>query len=113
MGILRDTEEKVITGPCEFEARFKGTKGRIQIKGRRVQWEENEIAVEGIKEVKKIGGLGWKTRMVFGWATTKEIVDGVEILDSRGHWWKFTAVQLRDELFNRLIAMGGQKWDCL
>ena len=113
IGILRDTEAKVITGPSEFEARFKGTKGKIRIKGRQLQWEENTILVEGIREVKKVGGLGWKARMIFGWATTKQIVDGVEILDSTGRWWKFTAVQLRDELFNRLIAMGSQKWECL
>lgn len=113
IGILRETDDKVFTGPSEFEVRYKGTKGRLQLDKRVMKWEGREIYVDGIQEVKKIGGLGWKTRMVFGWATRKEIVDGMEILDSTGEWWKFTAVQLRDELFNRLIAMGGQKWECL
>lgn len=113
IGILRDADSKVIMGPSEFEARHKGTRDRIHIKGGKMTWQGEVIGVEGIKELKKIGGLGWKARLVFGWATTKEIVDGVEILDSKGVWWKFTAVQLRDELFNRLIAMGGQKWECL
>jgi len=69
------------------------------------------IAVANIKELKKIGGFGWKTRLVVGWALDREVADGLEIVERSGSVWKITALPLRDELFNRLVAMGGQKWE--
>jgi len=69
------------------------------------------IAVADIKEVKKIGGFGWKAKLVVGWALDRQVADGIEITDKRGNVWKATAMPLRDELFNRLVAMGGQKWE--
>lgn len=69
------------------------------------------IPVAGIQELKKIGGYGWKGKIVVGWSLGREINDGLEITDSHGHTVRITAVPLRDELFNRLIALGGQKWE--
>lgn len=46
-----------------------------------------------------------------GWATGKTVADGLEIVDKHGNTYKVTAVRLREELFNRLVAMGGQKWE--
>ena len=46
-----------------------------------------------------------------GWATDRNVADGLEIIDKNGTSWKLTAIGLREELFNRLIAMGGQKWE--
>ena len=42
----------------------------------------------------------------------REVADGIEIVDRKGAVTRLTAVPLRDELFNRLVAMGGQKWEC-
>lgn len=36
------------------------------------------------------------------------MADGIEIIDSRDNHHVLTAMVLRDELFNRLVAMGGQ-----
>jgi len=69
------------------------------------------VAIGDIKEIKKIGGLGWKAKLVVGWAMDREIADGIEIVDREGGKWTLTAIYLRDELFNRLVAMGGQKWE--
>ena len=69
------------------------------------------VAIGDIKEIKKIGGLGWKAKLVVGWAMDREIADGIEITDREGGKWTLTAIYLRDELFNRLVAMGGQKWE--
>jgi len=69
------------------------------------------IAVADIKELKKVGGLGWKAKLVVGWALDREVADGLEIIDKQGNHWNVTAMVLRDELFNRLVAMGGQKWE--
>lgn len=56
-------------------------------------------------------GLGWKAKLVVGWALDREVADGLEIVDKLGNHYVVTAMVLRDELFNRLIAMGGQKWE--
>ena len=69
------------------------------------------IPIAGIRELKKIGGYGWKGKIVVGWSLGREINDGLEITDSHGRTVRITAVPLRDELFNRLIALGGQKWE--
>lgn len=58
-----------------------------------------------------MGGLGWKAKIVVGWATGKTVADGLEIVGRDGARYKVTAVRLREELFNRLVAMGGQKWE--
>jgi hypothetical protein len=89
------------------------------------------IAIDDIKEIRKIGGLGWKGEMnclpvrrisfskgtnwttgklVTGWAMDKPVQDGIEIVDSLGERRVCTALALRDELFNRLIAMNAKMW---
>ena len=59
-----------------------------------------------------MGGLGWKSKLLVGWATGKEVVDGLVIKDiSHDEEWHLTAVSLRDELFNRLLSIGSQMWE--
>lgn len=58
-----------------------------------------------------MGGLGWKTKLVVGWATSREIADGLLIIDKQGNSKQLTAIALREELFNRLISMGNQMWE--
>ena len=48
-----------------------------------------------------------------GWATGRDVVDGLEVVDRFGVRRVVTAVKGRDELFNRLVAMGGKCWECL
>jgi hypothetical protein len=69
------------------------------------------VRIPEIKEIRKLGGLGWKGRLVVGWAMGSEVKDGLEIVDVRGERTVVTAIQLREELFNRLVSMGGQKWE--
>ncbi|KAH9911283.1 uncharacterized protein BXZ73DRAFT_93459 [Epithele typhae] len=71
------------------------------------------VGVADVVEVRKVGGLGWKERLVVGWATGREVLGGLEVIDRWGTSRLFTAVKGRDELFNRLISMGGQRWECL
>lgn len=121
-----------IDGPVDFQARHKGHKGRVFISTKAtipavafstdVKSDLDEIesdhvhpawtvAVADIVELKKFGGYGWKAKLVVGWSTGKEVADGLEIATSKGDRIKITACPLRDELFNRLVAMGGQKWE--
>lgn len=75
----------------------------------RITWA---ISIADISEVKKIGGLGWKGKLIVGWATEREVKDGIEITSKDGKIVRATALKERDELYNRLISMGQQIWQC-
>jgi hypothetical protein len=125
LGILPNPTDTSTSGPVDFKARYKGKKGTIYISTTATipcisftttSVTKNpepifSVAIADIKEIRKIGGLGWKAKLVVGWAMDREIADGLEIVDREGHKWTLTAIFLRDELFNRLVAMGGQKWE--
>ncbi|KAL8934208.1 MAG: hypothetical protein Q9216_006025 [Gyalolechia sp. 2 TL-2023] len=137
LGVLPKPSELGPSGPVDFKGRYKGHKGWINISTAAaipcVSWSKAasdgtggavedtidrhdkhvafKVPVLDVKELKKVGGLGWKAKIVVGWATGKTVADGLEITDKEGNVWKLTAIQDRDELFNRLIAIGGQKWE--
>jgi hypothetical protein len=139
LGAVPKKDADLTSGPVEFKARYKGGKGHIYITTKatvpcvafstdktieKIGTAEREdlhaswsIPVNEIMEMKKVGGYGWKAKLVIGWAMGREVADGLEII-TRGkpetgpETFKITAVPLRDELFNRLVAMGGQKWEC-
>jgi hypothetical protein len=62
------------------------------------------IQIEDIKELKKLGGLGWKTKLVVGGLLGMEVIDGLTLETPQGTT-TLTALPRRDELFNRLIAL--------
>ncbi|RYO96734.1 hypothetical protein DL765_011504 [Monosporascus sp. GIB2] len=139
LGAVSDTDSCPPSGPVEFEARHKGHRGHVYIttestipavgfspeklasKEKRIQKHGDDgesevhpvwsIPIADIAELKKIGGYGWKGKLVVSWSLGREINDGLEITDRHGNTVRITAVPLRDELFNRLIAIGGQKWE--
>ncbi|ERS98288.1 hypothetical protein HMPREF1624_05072 [Sporothrix schenckii ATCC 58251] len=115
------------SGPVEFQARYEGKRGSVYITAKATipavafstevssdpdtvhpRWS---IPIGDIQELKKIGGFGWKTKIVVGWSLGREMADGLEITERTGTTYKVTAIPLRDELFNRLVAIGGQKWE--
>lgn len=135
LGAVPSHPEDQLSGPVEFKCRYQGKKGHAYIstkatipcvsfsvdksitKTGTLERAEDElhpiwsVAVADIKELKKVGGLGWKAKLVVGYFLEKDIADGLEITDKLGNKYLVTAMVLRDELFNRLIAMGGQKWE--
>lgn len=131
LGVLPKDGETETSGPVDFKGRYKGVKGWIYISTNTAiptisfsressdgTGEEPEkagakfsVPIQDIREIKKVGGLGWKGKIVVGWATGKTVADGLEITDKEGKLYKMTAIRLREELFNRLVAMGGQKWE--
>ncbi|KAI9831564.1 MAG: hypothetical protein M1819_004795 [Sarea resinae] len=133
LGVLPNPKTPLISGPVDFKARHKGKKGHLIISTAlsdtpTISFTREEhsadsldpedmrspvftVAIRDIKELKKIGGLGWKTKLVVGWAMDREVADGLEIVDAEGNTWRLTAIPLREELFNRLVAMGGQRWE--
>ncbi|KAI0425745.1 hypothetical protein F5Y09DRAFT_334701 [Xylaria sp. FL1042] len=133
LGVVPPANAELLTGPVDFKARYNGKKGRVyiatkstipavgfstdvatEIVGDEQREELNprwSIAIGDIKELKKIGGYGWKAKLVVGWSLGREVHDGLEITDRLGNVRRITALPLRDELFNRLVAIGGQKWE--
>ena len=135
----RELRQKSVEGPVEFRGRYKGRKGAVYVdssvspaSGTRpaspcvyftthLDGDESvestpqdpvwSLAVADIAEVKKVGGLGWKSKIIVGWATDREVKDGIEILGRDGRSYRATALKERDELFNRLVAMGQQVWE--
>lgn len=133
LGVIPSSKDNKLSGPVDFKCRFHGKKGHAYITTKATipcvgfsldksiankEGTLNDelhpvwtVAVADIKEMKKIGGLGWKAKLVVGWALDREVADGLEIIDKQGNSRIITAMTLRDELFNRLVAMGGQKWE--
>lgn len=72
---------------------------------------ELTMGLADVQEMRKIGGYGWKAKMIIGWATEREVLDGLEITDDKGQKVLLTTIRGRDELFNRLIAMGSHVWE--
>jgi len=136
-----EMQKKPIEGPVEYKGRYRGRKGAVyvdssvspatasghpespcvyfstdldgneiveSIKPKDMQWA---VPIRDIVEIKKVGGLGWKGRIIVGWATDREIKDSIEIVTRTGAAYKATALAERDELFNRLVAMGQQVWE--
>lgn len=62
------------------------------------------IQLQEIEEIKKLGGLGWKTKLVVGGVLGMEVIDGLALVTPTGET-TLTALPRRDELFNRLIAL--------
>lgn len=139
VGVLNRKGRPVLpSGPSEFAARYKGRRGVAVIDsskdppllffttdpgglsdGPRLESCSKGsvpfvVPVSEIREIRKVGGLGWKGKIVAGWAVKgKEVVDGLVLV------WDYQtlethqlmAMPMRDELFNRLLAIDGQVWE--
>lgn len=110
-------------GPVVFPSRCKGKKGYAMITSTAttpaISWTSDlddvkplwTTTIADIAELKKVGGLGWKSKIIVGWSMGREIVDGLVIKTKEGDELQLTAIATRDDLFNRLIAMGSQMWE--
>ncbi|KAI9155507.1 hypothetical protein HJFPF1_08091 [Paramyrothecium foliicola] len=122
LGVVRSAPQPV-TGPIHFAARYKGKKGHAYITETAttpaLSWTSNiddvdpawTILISDIEEVQKIGGLGWKSKIIVGWAMERQIMDGLLVRTKTGKEFHLTAIVMRDELFNRLISIGTQMWE--
>lgn len=137
----RTQEGAAVEGPIEFLGRYQGKKGGVYIDSsisprgkytncacpcvyftRETMTGDESLAskthepvwalpVADIIEVKKVGGIGWKGKLVVGWAMERQVKEGIEIVGKDGKRWKVMALKERDELFDRLISIGGQIWE--
>ncbi|KAL7898877.1 hypothetical protein HDV63DRAFT_385753 [Trichoderma sp. SZMC 28014] len=124
LGVVnKRTDDDPPSGPICFPARCGGKKGHAYITATAttpaLSWTPKledvspawTVAIEDISQLKKVGGLGWKSKIVVGWATQRQVVDGLVVRTKDGKEYHLTAIMVRDELFNRLIAMGHQMWE--
>jgi hypothetical protein len=133
LGAASPRKEPPIAGPVEFTCRWRGERGFAYLttdsvapalcfskkpsvddldssKYQEVQ-PEWVIPVADIVTLNKYSGYGAKAKLLAGWALEDGIIDGLEIIDNKGKEVLVTAMVRRDELFNRLCAIGDQKWE--
>ena len=140
LGVLPKKKNLIYAGPSEFKARFKGEKGWLCITNtaesttatsnsseqrlvfmteepskidasdkNKTRWS---ISVQDIRRLKRATAFVKKpAEMAADWSENTELLGSLEIDDGEGHTWRFTAIPERDELFNRLVALGNQRWE--
>ncbi|KAI1038315.1 hypothetical protein LB505_007857 [Fusarium chuoi] len=132
VGAASTREQPSIAGPVEFTCRWQGEKGFVYLTtdtavphlcfSRRSVGDSDDssdhevlpawtIPVNGIITLNKYSGYGAKAKLLAGWALESDITDGLEIVESDGKSYLITAMARRDQLFNRLCAIGDQKWE--
>ncbi|KAJ4269762.1 hypothetical protein NW762_001430 [Fusarium torreyae] len=133
VGAASPREKPPIAGPVEFTCRWRGERGFLYLttdtvspclcfsKKSSVGDLDNEnyqevqptwvIPVSEITTLNKYSGYGTKAKLLAGWALEGEIIDGLEVIDIRDQSTLVTAMAHRDQLFNRLCAIGEQKWE--
>ena len=84
--------------------------GQIDVSDeKKILWS---IALADIHRLKRATAFVNKpAEMAADWAEDTELLGSLEIDDARGETSRFTAIPERDALFNRLVAVGGQRWE--
>lgn len=123
LGVLPKKKNLIFAGPSDYKARFDGKKGWMYITDKSVRFSHTqgdgaapvvEILLRDIKQLKRATAFSVKAaEMAADWGTGDELLGSVEIDDAKNKTWRFTALPERDELFNRLVAIGDQRWENL
>lgn len=69
------------------------------------------INIADIYRLKRASAFAAKTAEKSAQAQDKDLLASLEIEDKMNKVWRFTAIPERDELFNRLVAVGPQRWE--
>jgi len=134
VGVIPSSKRPPVVGPVEFDARYEGQKGYLYLNTsapipllafNKVSATQNHggvadqkdlqtvwsMPIGNITAMRKHSGFGFKSKLMAGWALDEEVNDSLGLSDKSGNEWPVTAIPRRDELFNRLIAIGDQKWE--
>lgn len=129
LGVLPKTKSIVYAGPSVYQCRYEGEHGWAVItesarpsllftrNDPRLMSSEKltprfEIAITDMKRLKRATAL--VSSAVEAMATSssdQKLLASLEILDHEEKTRRLTAIPERDELFNRLIAIGNQIWE--
>ena len=131
LGVLPKSTSIIYTGPSEFKCRFEGKQGwavitesadpsllftRDDPRPRNSKKLDSvfEIAVKDIKRVKRAAAfVSTAVDSVAASSSDKELLASLEIEDEKEKTWRLTAIPERDEFFNRLVAIGDQRWETM
>jgi hypothetical protein len=132
LGVFSEPEDLSFAKPDEFKARFDGKSGWVYItnganprllfstQSRSLNGRPDkvdpifEIAVGDIQVLKRAQAIVTEaTKKAVEWSSEKEVLASLEFEDQSGNNLRFTALPERDELFNRLVAIGGQHWETM
>jgi hypothetical protein len=132
LGVLTKHKNLIYAGPAEFKARFDGKKGWLYITNEprlffttedardqqgkidvsdksKILWS---IALQDIHRLKRATAFMSKAaEMAAERWDDMELLGSLEVEDETEKTWRFTAIPERDELFNRLVALGNQRWE--
>ncbi|KAJ5936536.1 hypothetical protein N7466_002986 [Penicillium verhagenii] len=129
LGVLHQTNSIIYTGPSEYQCRFEGKHGWAVITESpkpsvlftrddpRLMSSTNlkpvfEIAVEDIKRMKRATAFASSAvEAVVALSSDQKLLASLEIEDKEERSWRMTVMPERDELFNRLVAAGSQRWE--
>ena len=123
-------------GPLKFDAKFERKRGAVvidsskeppllyfttyqssglddlRIEARKASSVLFQIPATEILELKKTEGLGWKGKLIVELtAGSKEAADGLIISGPEDQVYQLTGMRERNQLFNRLVAIGAQFWE--
>jgi hypothetical protein len=129
LGVLPKTNSIIYAGPSEYQCRFEGKHGWAVITESakpsvlftrddpRLMSSTKlepvfEIAVEDIKRMKRATAfVNSAIEAVVAFSSDRELLASLEIEDKAEKDWRLTVMPERDELFNRLVAIGDQRWE--
>ncbi|KAK5469106.1 hypothetical protein LTR55_011370 [Exophiala xenobiotica] len=131
VGVLPKSTSIIYAGPSEFKCRFEGkqgwavitktatpsvlfTRGDPRPKSAKKPESVFEIAVKDITRVKRATTCANPAaESIAAVSSDKELLASLDIEDQNGKLWRLTAMPERDELFNRLVAIGSQRWEVM
>ncbi|KAH8204192.1 hypothetical protein TruAng_001612 [Truncatella angustata] len=99
------------TPRISFQSETHGTKELMHLEDKAGSPDDFSVPINDIISLTKHSGTGFKSKLFSSWATNRETRDSIRIEDSMGHDYVITAIAFRDELFNRICAIGTQRWD--
>jgi predicted metalloprotease with PDZ domain len=74
-----------------------------------MQWS---IALPNIHRLKRVTANVKKlAERAVDWSEDTELLGSLGIVETADKVWRFTAIQERDELFNRLVPLEKQRWE--
>jgi hypothetical protein len=134
LGVLPKEKNLIYAGPSEFKARYQGKPGWLYITesaepfliftkhdartpaGKLAEEGELRIPIKEIKRLKRATAFANKpAEMAATYSEDKDLLGSVEIstadTNQANDVYRFTAIPERDELFNRLVAIGHQRWE--
>lgn len=128
LGVLPKTTSIIYAGPSEYQCRFEGKNGWAVITESakpsvlftrddpRLMSSKKlkpvfEIAVEDIQRMRRATAfVSSSIEAVVAFSSDQKLLASLEIEDTEEKSWRLTVMPERDELFNRLVAAGNQKW---